>query len=433
MGMTDVAGGEPGGIFLSYRREDASPHARTLQLLLSQRILDVHIFMDLDSIDPGQDFAEIIQDALNSCAVLVALIGPRWATVADEEGHRRLDNPDDYVRFEVKTALERGVRVIPVLVDDAKPLRQQDLPADLHKLARLEAHRLSWDRFTDDADRLLVLIQRVLGATPKAPGLSYAQDVPSGQDAAAEASRFDPKAAPGVHDRATPIRREQSHSDAKVVLDRYRGALLDAAWQLGDRLDNIRHRNFFAYLSAGSGREQDVKLSTLFRFAYYFGWREFVRAQVQLMRFGKEEDTRTAAGLLDDVTWVLASDALDKGWAMLWGDEQRGIGELMTEQPAGTSPVVHGHAAFYRDYDKVFAPWMERFAADLFSSAAVNSDRLRLLQWSLYGLVQQLDEERASGVGWINQTAAEISQPPGQGSVTKYEAQLREHLTALQS
>ena len=112
-----MPGALPRGVFLSYRREDAGPYARSLQLQLSQRIPDVPIFMDLDSIEPGLDFAEVIEDAVNSCAVLVALIGRRWATLTDEEGVRRLDNPDDYVRFEVTTALERGVRVIPALVD----------------------------------------------------------------------------------------------------------------------------------------------------------------------------------------------------------------------------------------------------------------------------------------------------------------------------
>jgi hypothetical protein len=188
-------------------------------------------------------------------------------------------------------------------------------------------------------------------------------------------------------------RPEERRSDAKVVLDRYRGPLLDAAWQLGDRLDSIRHRGFLSYLSEGSGRERDAKLTALFRFAHYFGWREFVRTEVQLLRFENEEDTRSAAGFLNDVAEVLASDLLDGKWAMLWNDEQRGIGELMTERPSGTAPIVRGHAAFYRDYDKTFAPWMERFAGDLLSTAALSSDRLRLLQWALYGLVRQLDEE----------------------------------------
>jgi hypothetical protein len=99
-------------------------------------------------------------------------------------------------------------------------------------------------------------------------------------------------------------RAEERRSAAKVVLDRYRGLLLDAAWQLGDRLDSICHRGFPAYLSEGSGREQDAKLTALFRFAYYFGWREFVRTEVQLLRFENEEDTRSAAGFLNDVSEV---------------------------------------------------------------------------------------------------------------------------------
>jgi len=159
-----VPGSSSGGIFLSYRREDAAPYARLLQYQLSERLPDVRVFMDLDSIEAGLEFAEVIRDALDSCAVLVALIGRQWATVADDEGRRRLDDPDDYVRFEVQTALKRGVRVIPVLVDDARPLRQQQLPAELHKLARLNALELSYGRYQYDSDRLLGLIQRVLAA-----------------------------------------------------------------------------------------------------------------------------------------------------------------------------------------------------------------------------------------------------------------------------
>jgi len=221
-------------------------------------------------------------------------------------------------------------------------------------------------------------------------------------------------------------------SEAKVVLDRYRGPLLDAAWQLGDRLDSIRHRGFLAYLAEGSGRERDAKLTTLFRFAHYFGWREVVRTEVQLLRFEKEEDTRSAAGFLDDVAEVLASDLLDGKWAMLWNDEQRGIGELMTERPSGAASIVRGHAAFHRDYDKTFAPWMERFAGDLLSPAALKSDRLRLLQRALYGLVRQLDEEGTYGGVWIDRSASEIRLPPQHGGFTQHEEKLRRHLAAIE-
>jgi hypothetical protein len=105
------------GIFLSYRREDAGPYARLLQMELRERMPTAQVFMDLDSIEAGLDFAEVIARAVDSCAVLLVLIGRQWATLADEDGRRRLDDPDDLVRFEVQSALERGVRVIPVLVD----------------------------------------------------------------------------------------------------------------------------------------------------------------------------------------------------------------------------------------------------------------------------------------------------------------------------
>jgi hypothetical protein len=223
----------------------------------------------------------------------------------------------------------------------------------------------------------------------------------------------------------------QAKSQAKDVLDRCRGPLLDAAWQLGDRVDNLRNsEDFRAYLTEGNSRAQHAQLTTLFRFAHYLGWREFVRIKVQLLQFEKEEDTKTTAWLLNDLTWVLASDELDRAWAMLWGDEQRAIGELMTERPPGASSFVSGHAAFSHDYCEVFAPWMSRFADDLFSDTAPKSDRLRLLQWALYGLVQQLDEEGVYGIGWINRTAAEIQGTP-QGSTTRYEDQIRCHIELL--
>src|SRR5262245_44398440 len=128
---------------------------------------------------------------------------------------------------------------------------------------------------------------------------------------------------------------------------------------------------------------------------------------------------------------MLASDKLDGQWAMLWGDEQRGIGELMTEQPPGAPSIVRGHASFYRDYDKIFAEWMGRFADDLFTADAVSSNRLQLLQWALYGLVRQLDEKGAYGGGWIELIAREISETSPQVSVRKHEPELRAHLAAF--
>jgi hypothetical protein len=153
----------PRGIFINYRHADALPHARLLQVNLLERFPDAHVFMDLDSIEAGLDFVKVISDAVNSCGVMVVLIGPQWATLADHEGRRRLDDPDDYVRFEIRTALNRRIRVIPVLVEGAQPPRQQQLPPDLSKLARLNVLEMSCDhRYQYDMDMLMGIIERAL-------------------------------------------------------------------------------------------------------------------------------------------------------------------------------------------------------------------------------------------------------------------------------
>lgn len=151
------------GIFLSYRRADAPAYARLLQHALRDRIPDAHVFMDMDAIEAGVDFVRVIREAINSCAVLVAVIGRQWATLTDEQGRRRIDDPDDYVRFEVRAALERGVRVIPVLVDGARPLQREHLPSELYELAALNALEVSHSHYDFDVDRLLNSIRRVIG------------------------------------------------------------------------------------------------------------------------------------------------------------------------------------------------------------------------------------------------------------------------------
>jgi hypothetical protein len=152
----------PQGIFVSYRRSDAGPYARLLQVKLREHFPDTPVFMDLDSIEAGTDFAETIESAVRSSAVLVALIGGKWLTLTDEDGRRRLDNPEDYVRFEIRTALECAVRVIPVLVDSARMPRQDQLPTDLAKLPRLSALEMSYDRYEYDESRLVSIIQKAL-------------------------------------------------------------------------------------------------------------------------------------------------------------------------------------------------------------------------------------------------------------------------------
>jgi hypothetical protein len=155
------------GIFLSYRRQDTGPYARLLKTRLVERFTGVPVFMDLDSIEPGTDFAEEIETALQSSAVLIALIGPRWLAAVDDQGQRRLDDPADYVRFEIRTALQQPTRVIPVTVDGAAVPRRQQLPEDLQKLARLSSLDMNYARLDYDAGRLMDIVGRTLGTGPR--------------------------------------------------------------------------------------------------------------------------------------------------------------------------------------------------------------------------------------------------------------------------
>jgi hypothetical protein len=94
--------------------------------------------------------------------VLIAVIGEDWLSSSDQEGQRRLDNPEDFVRIEIATALKRDIRVIPVLVDGTSMPRATDLPDDLKTLVRRQALQLSHDRFRSDvpvgAERLRALL-----------------------------------------------------------------------------------------------------------------------------------------------------------------------------------------------------------------------------------------------------------------------------------
>jgi hypothetical protein len=174
-----------------------------------------------------------------------------------------------------------------------------------------------------------------------------------------------------------------------------------------------------------------VKLTTLFRFAQYFGWREFVRSEVQLLRFENENDTRLVSRFLNDVTWIFSTDSYDGRRAMLWVDEQCGIGQLMASDRPG-SPAVRGHAAFQRDYDDVFAPWMERFSGELLTTEAGRGDRLRLEQWALFGLAKLLDEEGHYGPSQWMTCAEEIREAAVSESVHREsEARLRQDLADL--
>lgn len=161
-----------GRVFISYRRQETSGLAGRLYDRLAARLGDDQVFMDVDTIALGVDFAEVITQAVSTCEVLLAVIGPRWLAATDEDGHRRLDDPDDIVRLEIAAALERDIRVIPVLVEGAAMPRGQQLPEDLVRLARRNALSLRHESFRADADRLLAAIKPILANPASAAQVS---------------------------------------------------------------------------------------------------------------------------------------------------------------------------------------------------------------------------------------------------------------------
>jgi TIR domain len=90
----------PRGIFISYRRQDTGDFAGRLYDRLTHRFGQERVFIDVDAIEPGVDFAEAINQAVDTCEVLLAVIGPGWVTATSSDGRRRLDDPDDFVRLE---------------------------------------------------------------------------------------------------------------------------------------------------------------------------------------------------------------------------------------------------------------------------------------------------------------------------------------------
>jgi TIR domain len=151
------------GIFVSYRRGDTAGYAGRLTDRLDEHFGEQRVFHDVDSIKPGLDFVEAIQKAIGSSEVLLAVIGRNWATATDAAGQKRLQDPQDYLRMEIITALQRNIRVIPVLVQGASMPSAQELPNDLAPLARRNGFELRETSWGSDVQRLITTLEEAVG------------------------------------------------------------------------------------------------------------------------------------------------------------------------------------------------------------------------------------------------------------------------------
>jgi len=195
---------------------------------------------------------------------------------------------------------------------------------------------------------------------------------------------------------------EQRRSADREDFDRYRNPLLVAAYDLGERVDMIRHGGFGERLRAGAERQRDTTLrSTAFRVARYFAVVELLGAVLSQDAPGHgDAGVRAVAGLVERIGCAFATQALDpvegatRARWVFWREEQRAIGELMSVAADSGSPRSAGYALFVREYDDRYAPWFADFVADLQTGPVAESRRLACLHRLLADLVVHLDERR---------------------------------------
>lgn len=186
------------GIFISYRRDDDRHAAGRLADELAGVFGPESLFRDIESIAPGQDFEVALNTALASCAVMLVVIGRRWLDITDAQGRRRLEQDGDWVRTEVATALQRGIPVIPVLLEGTPLPRPEQLPADLQALPKRRTLELADTRWPRD-------VEEIVNALLKVPGLKKQPARPPAAKAPVKAPPKKKAAAPAGPTADAPV------------------------------------------------------------------------------------------------------------------------------------------------------------------------------------------------------------------------------------
>jgi serine/threonine protein phosphatase PrpC len=170
-----------GRVFINYRRGDEAGFTQALYLRLEGEFTPDELFMDVEGhIRPGDDFVEILSQAVAVADVVLVVIGPRWVDLLSAHG----DGHDDFVVIEIKAALDQGKRIIPVLVGSAIMPRSETLPVPIRALARRNAVGLRPERFRADCQGLITALKGQLAAAEKERAART-----EAQRAAAEAER----------------------------------------------------------------------------------------------------------------------------------------------------------------------------------------------------------------------------------------------------
>jgi hypothetical protein len=186
-----------GTIFINYRKSDANLQAGYLYSELKKYFHKDQLFKDFNTILPGTDFEKSINEALMKCDVLLVCMGKSWLNATNEKGERRLDDPNDFVRLEIATALQRDIPTVPVLFDDTSFPAPHELPVDLRGLNRRQYVEIETNRFEEDTKKLADAILTIF----RQKGIHTAQphDVLTAQQAGGQAGTRGPQ------QRSTPV------------------------------------------------------------------------------------------------------------------------------------------------------------------------------------------------------------------------------------
>lgn len=153
-------------IFINYRRHDTEGYVGRLYDHLLKQFKPHDIFMDVQNIEPGADFVQVLEDAVSECDIFLAMIGPHWGKLKNEAGELRLHEWNDFVRIEIETALKQNKVVIPILVGGSKMPNPSTLPEAIQSLSRRNAITLSHQRFASDVEDLVNFMRDLLPSHP---------------------------------------------------------------------------------------------------------------------------------------------------------------------------------------------------------------------------------------------------------------------------
>ncbi|MEV0089584.1 toll/interleukin-1 receptor domain-containing protein [Saccharopolyspora sp. NPDC050642] len=365
-------------IFISYRHGDNAYAARWLNVVLRERFGADRVFFDT-GMDPGVNYVQEIERELDSCAVLLAVIGPQWMVIADELGQRRLENPNDVVVREISTALRNGVRVIPVLIDDAAMPKSAELPTGLRPLTQHNGVVLNPGTSDSELGRLLAALDKHL-AGPSAP------PDPEPEPEPVVRSRYDllhdlvqecitPPDGPGrelpvirllgsgtemlaylAEDCGPSVPHTRLDFDAEGLTS-LRRAVVELAVRFGGR-DSPQFRHLMlCIVAAGSGFGAGTALSKLRNAVLAAEQPDFFR-----VTFDAVVGALQASGALLNWSGVLAGALLSGGERAQWRRRLRALTGFRDSAGVAPDPWAEPDAVGSREFDEVL---LAAFLADL--------------------------------------------------------------------